>query len=36
MQPMYLTFETEYKLLKFIEENIEDEYDIIEGNLGQS
>ena len=36
MQPMFLSFETEYKLLKFIEENNVYEYDLVDDNLGQS
>ena len=36
MQPIFIGFETEYKLLKFMEEIQDEEYDFIEDNFGIS
>ena len=33
MQPMFIGFETEFKLLKFMEEIQEEDYDLVDENL---
>ena len=33
MQPMFIGFETEYKLLKFMEEIQEEDYELVDENL---
>ena len=33
MQPMFIGFETEYKLLKFMEEIQEEDYDLVDENI---
>ena len=33
MQPMFIGFETEFKLLKFMEEIQEEDYDLVDENI---